>query len=30
MCRTNGPAEQIEIPDWDALIAGLGTRLALL
>jgi ATP-dependent helicase/nuclease subunit A len=30
MCRTHGPAEQIEIPDWNALMAGLATRLALL
>jgi ATP-dependent helicase/nuclease subunit A len=30
MCRTHGAAEQIEIPEWNALMAGLATRLALL
>jgi ATP-dependent exoDNAse (exonuclease V) beta subunit len=30
MCRTSGPAEQIEIPRWDELVAGLAERLSLL
>ncbi len=27
MCRTDGPAEQVDIPDWQQLCAGLEGRL---